>query len=187
MRTTSRGLVVWDLPTDAFSHSQLAANWDLVDSIVATPASSIETVASLPATGNFAGRIVMLSAANGGYPAWTMVRYDGSNWRPVNQMEIQATVPATGNFAGRVVILSAANGGFDAWSIIRYDGSTWQLVGGWNSVNTGAGALNMAGLQTTGDVYISSSTRGFILKDRATGQTYRLYFTNGNFAYETVT
>lgn len=186
MRTTTKGLTVWDLPTDQFNHDQLAGNWDLINSLLGTPATSFETVAALPGTGNFAGRIVMLSAANGGYPAWTLVRYDGSAWRPVNQLEIQPTVPASGNFAGRVVVLSAANGGFAAWSIIRYDGSTWQLVGGWASVNTGAGALNINGLQTSGDVLISDSSRGYLIKDRSNGQTYRLYFTNGNLAYESV-
>lgn len=187
MRTTDRGLIVWDMPIDEFSSSELAANWDLVDELVSTPPSSVETLAAIPSTGNFAGRLVMLSATNGGYAAWTLIRYDGANWRPVNQMEIQPAVPSTGNFAGRVVILSATSGGFDAWSIIRYDGSDWQLVGGWNSVNTGAGALNMAGLQTSGDVYINDSSRGVIIKDRANGQTYRLFFSGGNLQYEVVT
>lgn len=128
----------------------------------------------------------MLSGADGGFQPWTLVRYDGSAWRPVNQIEIQPTIPSSGNFPGRVVILSATAGGFPAWSIIRFDGSVWGVVGGWANTSTGTSANNISGLSTSGDIYVTDANRGLVLKDRGTGLTYRLYFRNGNLQYETV-
>src|SRR3954470_13558040 len=110
MRTTPKGLTVWDLTTDPFSHAQLAANWDLIDSLLGSASQSVETLATLPVTNLFAGRLVMLSAANGGFGAWTLVLYNGSAWRPVGY-EVLSAVPSSGNFAGRLVLLSATSGG----------------------------------------------------------------------------
>jgi hypothetical protein len=186
-RVTPKGLYVWDLTTDPFDHTQLAANWDLIDSLFGASATSVETLAALPVTGLFAGRLVMLSSASGGFPAWTLVRYDGSAWRSAGATEILPTVPVSGNYAGRIVILSATVSGFNAWDVIRYDGATWDRVGGWGTVNTGAGSTNIKGLQLAGDTYISDSTRGLVLVDRGSGVKYRLYFTNGTLAYEVVT
>lgn len=193
MRTTpTGGLTVWDLNADQFDHDELATNWDIIDSFwtgfdtTSKLPKRIHTTATVPVTGT-AGDVVMLTADNGGYRNYTLLRYDGSNWRPANSMEIQPSVPTSGNFAGRVVILSASSGGFDAWNIIRYDGSAWELIGGWRSINNGAGALNIKGVQQTLDAFISDSARGFVLKDRVTGTNYRLYFTNGNLAFEAVT
>lgn len=185
-RVTPKGLQVWDLLTDQFDHTMLSQNWDLIDSLLGTPASQIATFSTLPTTGNFAGRVIMLSSSDGGFQPWTMLRYDGSSWRPVNQIEIQPAVPTSGNFAGRVVILSAASSGFPAWGIIRYDGGTWQIVGGWQTTNTGGGSNNINGLSTSGDVYITDSARGLVLKDRSNGQTYRLFFGGGNLQFEVV-
>jgi hypothetical protein len=185
-RVTSKGLYVFDLSTDQYNHTQVAANWDLIDSLLGTPATSIQTLAAVPTTGNFAGRLVMLSVANSGFGAWSIIRYDGSTWRPVGY-EILPAVPSAGNFAGRLVMLSGASSGFNAWDMIRYDGTIWDRIGGWASVNTGAGATNIKGLTTALDVQISDSARGFILKDRVTGTNYRLYMTGGGLAIEVVT
>lgn len=186
MRTTSQGLTVWDLPTDQFDHTQMSGNWDLINSLLGSPSKSVETLSTIPTSSNFAGRTVMLSSTDGGFQPWTLIRYDGSTWRPVNQIEIQPAVPTLGLFAGRVVILSVANGGFPAWAIIRYDGSAWQIVGGWQTVNTGANPSNISGLSSSGDVYLSNSARGLVLTDRGNGLTYRLYFQNGNLSFEAV-
>lgn len=184
-RTTSKGLHVWDLDTDPYNHLELAANWDTIDSLLGSPTSSLQTLATVPTTGNFAGRLVMLSAADSGFSAWTVVRYDGSAWRALGY-EVLPAVPSSSNFGGRLVVLSAANGGFNAWDVIRYDGSTWNIVGGWVSVNTGAGATNIKGLQGSGDVYINDSTRGFVLVDRASGAKKRIFLSGGALFTETV-
>ena len=184
-RTTSKGLHVWDLDTDPYNHLELAANWDLIDSLLGSPTSSLQTLATVPTTGNFAGRVVMLSASDQGFPAWTIIRYDGSAWRAVGY-EILPAIPSSSNFAGRIVVLSAANGGFNAWDVIRYDGSSWNIVGGWAAVNTGNGATNIKGVQATGDVYINTSSRGFVLVDRASGAKKRMYLSNGALFTETV-
>lgn len=125
MRTTSKGLVVWDLSTDSFSHTQLAANWDTLDALFVAGPNTVQVVSSIPGSGLFAGMVLMLSNASGGFPAWTMIRYDGSAWRAVGPFEILPALPVSGNFPGRIVILSAANGGFGAWAIVVYNGSAW--------------------------------------------------------------
>lgn len=187
-RTTAKGLYVWDLEGDTFNHTQLAANWDTIDSLLGVAATQVQTLATLPTSGNFAGRLVMLSGADGGFPAWTLVRYDGSTWRNAGAIEILPAVPSSGNYAGRIVMLSAASGGFSAWSAIRYDGAAWDnLAGGMSTVNTGAAANNIKGLQTPGDLYISDSARGFVLVDRASGIRRRLFLNGGNLSMEVVT
>lgn len=186
-RQTAKGFYVWDLTTDSFSHAQLAANWDLLDSLLSTASQSVQTLAAVPSTGNFAGRLVMLSAADSGFPAWTMVRYDGSQWRPIGPLEIQPAVPTLGNYAGRVVILSAASSGFSQWSVIGYNGTSWSVIGGFSSASTGGGALNINGLSTSGDVFYTNALRGPIMVDRVTGINYRLFFSNGLLESEAVT
>lgn len=186
-RTTAKGFYVWDLTTDSFSHTQLAANWDLLDSLLNTAATQVTASATVPVSGNFAGRLVMLTAATGGFAAWTMIRYDGSAWRAVGPFEILPAVPSVGNYAGRILILSAADSGFNAWSVIRYDGSAWSVVGGFTQVNTGVGALNISGLATAGDVQFSTAARGPILTDRNTGAKYRLFVVDGKLEHEVVT
>jgi hypothetical protein len=185
--TTSKGLYVWDLESDKFDHTQLRDNWDTINSLLGGATDSITTSATVPTVDNFAGRVIMLTADTGGFSAWTLIRYDGSAWRPVSSLEVTPIIPVTGNFAGRVVILSAAVGGFAQWNIIRYDGSAWELVGGWSKVNTGGLASNIVGVQQSGDAYISNSARGFVLIDRTTGVKRRLYFDSGNLISEVVT
>src|SRR5438105_15916878 len=117
-RTTSKGLHVWDLEDDPFDHTELAENWDKIDALLDTLDSEvtpgpkrIQTLPSLPTDNLFIGRLVMLSNSSGGFAALTMVRYDGSTWRPVGNPEILPGIPTQGNFAGRVVVLSATDGG----------------------------------------------------------------------------
>lgn len=185
-RTTTKGLYVWDQTTDSFSHSQLAANWDLIDSLLSAPTQAIQTLATIPVTGNFAGRMVMLSGADGGFPAWTAIRYDGSQWRSVGPLEILPAVPTLNNYPGRIVILSAASGSFQPWSMIGYDGTAWGVIGGFASVSTGGGAQNISGLSTSGDIYFTASGRGPVLTDRVTGLKYRLFVYDGKLEHEAV-
>lgn len=187
-RVTSKGLIVWDQSTDAFSHTQLAANWDLVDSYWAGFNATtklpqrLHTTTTVPTTGT-AGDIVMLTAADGGFAAWTVLRYDGSVWRAVGPIEVLAALPSAGLYAGRMVILSAASGGFSQWSVVRYDGSSWGVVGGLSNVNSSG----VVGLSTAGDLLFTSAARGPILIDRTTGQQWRLFVTNGKLEHEIVT
>lgn len=192
-RSTSGGLFVWDLSTDVYDHTQLASNWDLIQSYWAGFDTTsklprrLHTTATVPGSGTL-GDIIFLTATNGGFQANTFLKYDGANWRPVGGgLEIQPTVPTSGNFAGRIIILSAAASGFAAWSVVRYNGTTWDIVGGWSSINNGVGALNINGVTSAFDAFISDSSRGFVLKDRTTGTNYRLFFNNGNLQSEAVT
>jgi hypothetical protein len=190
-RTTTKGLYVWDLSTDAFNHVQLAANWDLVESYWVGFDSGtklpkrINTSATVP-VGGTAGDVVMLTATTGGYDAYTIMRYDGTNWRPVG-LERLASVPVAGNFAGRVVMLTTANGGFNAYDLIKYDGSGWSIVGGFGASNTGGGSGNIVGPATPDDIHFTNGGRGPVLTDRTTGLFWRLYISGANIHVERVT
>lgn len=182
-RITSRGLYVWDLTNDSFNHTQLAANWDTVDlylqgfDTTTKLPKRINTSTTVPVAGMVAGDLVMLTATVSGYMAYTVLRYDGTNWRPVGY-EIVPTVPTQGNFAGRVVILSTANGGFNAYDMIRFDGTAWAIVGGLTTVTVGGSA----GLSISGDLVFTSGVKGVVFLDRTNGHQYRLY-TDGGLLY----
>jgi len=68
MTSSSKGLTIWDLSTDRFDHTQLAANFTLIDGWLGK-AQYAETLGALPTSGNFAGRLVMLNTAASGFPA----------------------------------------------------------------------------------------------------------------------
>lgn len=191
--TTNAGLYLWDLGTDLYNHTQLAANLAAIDSYFAGfDATSkfvkhIHTAAAIPGSAAL-GDVIMLTSAAGGFPANSIIRYDGSAWRVVGY-EILAALPTLGNFAGRLVMLSAADAtnNFPAYSLVRYDGSAWDYLGLWGKINNGAGATNIKGMQTAFDNFVSDSARGFVLKDRTSGTNYRLYINNGSLGMEVVT
>lgn len=196
MRTTAKGLIVWNLEDDPFDHDELAANWDKIDALLDTLDSEItpgpkriQTLSALPTTDLFVGRLVYLSSASDGFQANVLIQYDGSRWQPVGTPEIVPVVPTVGNFAGRVIMLSASDSGFDAWTMLRYDGSDWAGVGAvnLNAYSSGGGATNINGVKTDGDIYIEDSNKGFVIIDRTSGVKRRLYFDQGNLGFEVVT
>lgn len=190
-RTTSIGLYVWDAGTDSFNHTQLAANWDTITSYLSSFDATtklpkrINTSTTIPGSGT-AGDLLMLTAANGGFGAYTLFKYDGTNYRPVGYETLSA-VPSSGNFAGRIVLLSASSGGFNQWDLIKYNGTSWSIIGGLASFSSGGGALNISGLSNPGDLYFTSGSRGPVLTDRTTGLLYRIYIDNANISVEKVT
>lgn len=194
MRNTAHGLIVWNNTTDNFDHTELAANWDLIDSywvgfdsVTALP-KKITTVSSLPSSPQ-AGDLCMLtvSVISGGVslPAWSLLRYDGAQWLPVGDVNVQNALPSS-PFSGEIVVLSAATSQFPAWSVVRYDGLNWNHVGIFGYANTGSGAGNIKGAQINGDVYVNTAARGLVLVDRATGLTYRVYINNSTLTLESV-
>jgi hypothetical protein len=128
--TPNLGLTVWDSPSDAFNSTELADNFDAIDADATRvrPTNSAEVLATLPGVGNFNGRLVYLSAADGGFAAGTLVRFQGSTWGAVGPIEALAAVPTSGNYPGRVVLLTAISGTFAAWSLITYNGTSWAPV-----------------------------------------------------------
>jgi hypothetical protein len=60
---------------------------------------------------------------------------------------------------------------------------SWVLVSPLANYNAGG----VVGLNATGDIFFSTSTRGPVLVDRTTGTKYRLYFNAGGFYSEAVT
>lgn len=181
-QVTPKGFYVWNLTTDPFSHTQLAANWTLLDALLDAAPQEVDTSATLPGS-PFAGQIVMLTAATGGFAAWTLVRYDGSAWKAVGPFEVLPALPTLNNTPGRIIILSAASGGFDAWSVVAWNGTTWGVIGGFQQVNTGG----LQGLQLDGDIFFNNPNRGPVLIDRSTAEKWRLYINNGKLLHEKVT
>jgi hypothetical protein len=129
--TPNLGLRVWDSVSDPYSRADLQFNWEALDAAVAAPgtADGIDVVSTVP-VGGAEGDVVFLNAANGGFPADTILTYTGSQWRAVGPPETLAAVPSQGLYAGRTVLLSAAAGGYPAWTMIAYDGAAWQKIGG---------------------------------------------------------
>lgn len=161
MRTTSNlGLRVWDSPSDQFSPTDLSFNWDKIDAdyLRARPANQVENLSAVPASGNFDGRLVYLTATDSGFPAKTLIRYNGSSWQVVGPFEVSASLPTLSNYAGRLVLLSAAASGFSAWTLVRYDGTSWaQAVRGVDISATVPATNNYAGRV----VVLSTTTGGF--------------------------
>lgn len=197
MRQTPKGLYVWDQTTDSFNHNQLAANWDLVDTLLGQAGQQLENGPTVPTTDLFNGRMFFLTAADDGFQPMTLLVYSTSwtngpatGWRNIGY-EVHPSLPTDGNYPGRLIMLSAIvnSGGynFGAWEMVRFDGTNWASVAGFSAINNGAGATNIKGLQTAGDVFINVGARGFVLTDRTTGLKWRLYFNNGALHQEQVT
>lgn len=125
--TTDRGKIYYLTAPDQGYPTGTIARWN---GTIWTDVKGIEIQTALPTLNNFDGRLILLSAASGGFAAWTVVRFLSGSWYQVNQgIEIVGAVPVSNNFAGRVVILSAASAPFNAYEVIRYDGSAYKLVG----------------------------------------------------------
>ena len=129
--STNLGLHLWGATGDYFSHTELAANFQAIDDF-ATSVKQTQILANIPTSGNFSGRLVTLSAADQGIPAWTLIRYDGLAWRVVGPIELQASVPVSNTYAGRVVLLSAASAPYAAWTMLVHTGTQWSAVGNFS-------------------------------------------------------
>jgi hypothetical protein len=199
-RTTTHGFFVWDLGADAFNHAQLAANWDLAETLFIRGPQNIQLINTLtpggsgPRTPLASGDLAMTSTGVASFAAQTLIRYDGSGWRAVGAVEVKSDLPTTENFIGRMILLTAnaSLGKYLAFDLVyNIDAgntiTSWDLVGPTDRIDNGAGATNIKGAQTAGDFYISSSARGLVMIDRGSGTKYRLYFNNGDLFSEVVT
>lgn len=199
-RLTAHGFYVWDLGADGFSHAQLAANWDLAETLFGRGAQGVQLINTLtpggsgPRTPLASGDLAMTTTTVGSFRPQTLIRYDGSAWRAVGGIEVMPDLPTSENFIGRTVLLTAnaSLGKFLAGDLVRNnDGgnvlASWNLVGPIDRIDNGAGATNIKGAQTSGDIYLSSSARGVVYVDRITGVKYRVFFSNGDMFTEVVT
>jgi hypothetical protein len=197
-RTTTHGFFVWDLGADPFNHSQLAANWDLAETLFTRGPQNIQLINTLtpggsgPRTPLAAGDVAMTSTTVSSFRAQTLIRYDGSAWRAVAGVEVMPDLPTSENFIGRCILLTAnaSLGTYLAGDLVRNnDGgnvlASWDLVGAMDRVT---GVSGVDGFSTGGkDIYFSNSARGPVMIDRTTGTLYRLYFNNGDLISEVVT
>lgn len=80
----------------------------------------------MPSSSNFDGRLVYLTAADSGFSAKTIIRYNGSSWKAVGPApEVMAALPTVGNYQGRIIALTASSGGFAANDVVvNTNGST---------------------------------------------------------------
>jgi hypothetical protein len=199
-RTTSHGFFVWDLGADSFNHAQLAANWDLAETLFSRGAQSIQLINTLtpggsgPRTPLTSGDLAMTSTTVASFAAQTLIRYDGSAWRAVAGVEVKSDLPTTENYIGRCILLTAnaSLGKFLAFDlVVNLDAgnvlASWDLVGPTDRIDNGSGPTNIKGSQVAGDFYINNSARGLVMVDRSSGTKYRLYFSNGDLLSEVVT
>ena len=146
--TTNLNLKLWGT-NDPFSVTDLSNNFNLIDNqfttggVLTTPVRFIEKLATIPVTSLSEGRLIYLTADNGGFKARSILRYNNSSgaWETIASPEMVSVVPTTGNYIGRTVLLSAANGGFNAFDIIvNTDGAN-----AWSKVGTPVSSATIAG------------------------------------------
>lgn len=200
-RTTTHGFFVWDLGADAFNHSQLAANWDLAETLFARGAQGVQLVNTLtpggsgPRTPLASGDLAMTTTTVSTFRPQTLIRYDGSAWRAVQAVEVMPDLPASQNFIGRMILLTsnASLGTYLAGDLVRNVDAgnvigSWSLVGPMVRFSSGGGATNISGYQiASADLYLSTAARGLVQVDRTTGTKYRIFFNNGDLYTEVVT
>lgn len=152
---------VWDQNNDTFDSTQLVANWDAIDNQLGQPrtTNAITQIGALPGGLNNTtdrGKIYFLTSADQGYPAGSIVRWNGASWNDIKGVELQSTLPTLNNFDGRLVLLSATTGGFTAWTLVRY------LSGSWYQVNQGIEIVSAVPVSNNfaGRVVILSSASG---------------------------
>jgi hypothetical protein len=162
--TPNYSLRLWSGNGDSYDVADLTYNWNTIDTVLAQPraTNSAELLAAVPSTANFDGRLVYLTAADSGFPAKTLIRYNGSAWRTVGPHEILSSLPVTGLYGGRLVLLSASSGGFAAWTLVVYNGDTtsWQNVGRGTDVidPTGTPLAGLSGNYAGRLIVISNAT-----------------------------
>jgi hypothetical protein len=117
------GLTIWNAANDQFDWTLLANNFSIIDQQFAAagtqtvsnvPIRFIETLSTVPSTGNTDGRLVYLTAANGGFSANTIIQYKTSttSWYEVGQPELVTQVPPSNHYLGRMIVFTASSGSF---------------------------------------------------------------------------
>lgn len=112
----------------------------------------VEVQSGLPTSGNFQGRVIVLSTAASGFSQWDMVvNTDGANsWNKVGAVATSATVAGfSNNYAGKLGVLTSADSPYSAYSLLVYTGSAWQSVE-TRGVQTGT---SLPGSPYTGQVF----------------------------------
>jgi len=116
-------LTIWNAANDQFDWTLLANNFSIIDQQFAAagtqtvsnvPIRFIETLSTVPSTGNTDGRLVYLTATNGGFSANTIIQYKTSttSWYEVGQPELVTQVPPSNHYLGRMIVFTASSGSF---------------------------------------------------------------------------
>ena len=116
-------LTIWNAANDQFDWTLLANNFSIIDQQFAAagtqtvsnvPIRFIESLSAVPNTGNTNGRLVYLTAANGGFSANTIIQYKTSttSWYEVGQPELVTQTPPSNHYLGRMIVFTASSGSF---------------------------------------------------------------------------
>jgi hypothetical protein len=86
-------------------------------------AGGVGTGSTLPGS-PVAGDLFLLTAADGGFDAWSLVVYTGSAWIRTERrgVDVGPTLPVA-PYRGQLFVLTAAAGGFAADDVLRWNGS----------------------------------------------------------------
>ena len=116
-------LTIWNAANDQFDWTLLANNFSIIDQQFAAagtqtvsnvPIRFIESLSTVPSTGNTDGRLVYLTGASGGFSANTIIQYKTSttSWYEVGQPELVTQVPPSNHYLGRMIVFTASSGSF---------------------------------------------------------------------------
>jgi len=156
-------LTIWNAANDQFDWTLLANNFLVIDQQFAAagtqtvsnvPIRFIETLSTVPSTGNTDGRLVYLTATNGGFSANTIIQYKTSttSWYEVGQPELVTQVPPSNHYLGRMIVFTASSGSFitgDVAVCTNVSGGTYTKVnkgvGTYTSITNAVAASPTAG------------------------------------------
>jgi predicted phage tail protein len=181
--TPTNRLYRWDVGAAAYVAVVRTSELDgaLAATNFPTGLRPVEVVSSLPSTGNFEGRVVMLTTDD------KLYRHNGTAWistvaaadvsgalaagnfpNSLRPVEVVATLPASGNFAGRMAFLTTDN------KLYRHNGTAWiaslaatDLTGSITSTQITDGAISTpklaAGAVTASELAANAVTANKIL------------------------
>jgi microcystin-dependent protein len=156
-------LTIWNAANDQFDWTLLANNFSIIDQQFAAagtqtvsnvPIRFIETLSTVPSTGNTDGRLVYLTATNGGFSANTIIQYKTSttSWYEVGQPELVTQIPPSNHYLGRMIVFTASSGSFitgDVAVCTNVSGGTYTKVnkgvGTYTSITNAVAASPTAG------------------------------------------
>lgn len=150
--TPNLGLTVWNSDNDIFDYTVLTRNFQAIDTKFGAASNAtqfIDTLSSLPAGAQTDGKLIYLSAANGGFTKNTIVQYrttPADGWYHVATPELVRSLPVQGNYSGRVIAFNGAatdGSGYVEGDVLIY------ASGGWAKVNRGVGTYASASAAKT--------------------------------------
>lgn len=145
------------------------------------------TVAALT-TGASAGSLGVLTAADSGFEAYSLLLYNGSAWSRVDKRGIETgTTLPTPSYVGQCFCLTSAYSVYSSYEVLRWNGTYWQQMTTPPSLNnTQMNALITANLPDGYEIYYQAAT-GILWRLRWSVADQVWYFLGGPPIYAEVT